>query len=341
VPVAVRLGARSSLLLVAASALGVVAFGWPLLVHARANVNLAHSGDAPWIFVALLPLLLAIVLGEIAEGSLDAKAVALLGILAACGAALRVPSPGVAGFEPVFFLLIPSGRVLGRGFGFVLGALTLLASALITGGVGPWLPFQMFGAAWMGFGAGCLPEARGRKEILLLAAYTAAACLAYGALLNLWFWPFGAGTTTSYSYVAGAGVLENLHRFVLFDLTTSLGFDIPRAVTNAVLIFVLGRPVLAALRRATRRAVFDPVVVFGDTDPQARGLSERRAAELSVPHPRPALSPAAEAAHIEAQAVGRSTYVDPESGYQVLTRAALAARGACCGSGCRHCPYPP
>jgi len=38
----------------------------------------------------------------------------MLGILAACGAALRVPSPGVAGFEPVFFLLIPAGRVLGR-----------------------------------------------------------------------------------------------------------------------------------------------------------------------------------------------------------------------------------
>ncbi len=111
------------------------------------------------MFVALLPLLLAIVLGELAEGSLDAKGVALLGVLAACGAALRIPEPGVAGFEPVFFLLIPAGRVLGRGFGFVLGALTLFASALITGGVGPWLPFQMFGAAWMGFGAGCLPPA--------------------------------------------------------------------------------------------------------------------------------------------------------------------------------------
>ena len=74
--------------------------------------------------------------------------------------------PGVAGFEPVFFLLIPSGRVFGRGFGFVLGAVTIAASALITGGIGPWLPFQMFGAAWMGFGAGCLPAARGRAELI-------------------------------------------------------------------------------------------------------------------------------------------------------------------------------
>jgi energy-coupling factor transport system substrate-specific component len=268
---AVHLGVRASLLLAATSLLGAVAFGWPLLGASHANANLAHASDAPWIFVGLLPLLLAIVLGELAEGSLDAKAIALLGILAACGAALRIPSPGVAGFEPVFFLLIPSGRVFGRGFGFVLGALTILASSLITGGVGPWLPFQMLGAAWMGFGAGCLPSVRGKVEVAVLAGYTAIACLVYGALLNLWFWPFGAGTTTRFSYLPGGGVLENLHRFVFFDLTTSLGFDLPRAVTNAVLLLVLGRPVLAALRRAARRAVFDPVVTIdADLEPPSR-----------------------------------------------------------------------
>ncbi len=281
---AVRLRPRASVLLAVASVLGVVAFGWPFLVHAPSSANLAHANDAPWIFVALLPLLFAIVLGEIADGSLDAKAVALLGILAACGAALRVPSPGVAGFEPVFFLLIPAGRVFGRGFGFVLGALTIFASALLTGGVGPWLPFQMLGAAWMGFGAGCLPRASGRRELVLLASYTAVACVAYGALLNLWFWPLGAGTATSFSYVPGGGVLENLHRFVFFDLTTSLGFDLPRAITNSLLILVLGRPVLAALRRAARRAVFDPVVHLEDpVAPPHRATTAGSAAPLAVP----------------------------------------------------------
>jgi energy-coupling factor transport system substrate-specific component len=259
---AIRLRPRASVVLAVASVLGALAFCWPLFIVGHANANLAHSQDAPWIFVALLPLLLAVVLSEIAEGDLDAKAIALLGILAACGAALRIPSPGVAGFEPVFFLLIPAGRVLGRGFGFVLGALTILASALITGGVGPWLPFQMLGAAWMGFGAGCLPRARGKRELALLAGYAVVSALLYGMLLNLWFWPFGAGTTTSFSFLPGAGLLANLHRFVLFDLTTSLGFDIPRAITNGVLVLVLGAPVLAALRRATRRAAFDAPVSF-------------------------------------------------------------------------------
>ena len=258
--VAVRLRPRASALLLVTSLIGVAAFCWPLLIHSHDGTNLAHSTDAPWLFVAVLPLLLAVVLGEMAEGSLDAKAIALLGILAACGAALRVPSPGVAGFEPVFFLLIPAGRVLGRGFGFVLGAVTIAASALITGGIGPWLPFQMFGAAWMGFGAGCLPPAKGRAELILLAGYAA---VAYGTLLNLWFWPFGAGTSTSYSYTAAAGMIHNLHSFLFFDLTTSLGFDITRAVTNAVLVLLLGRPVLGALRRASRRATFDAEPVFG------------------------------------------------------------------------------
>jgi len=36
---------------------------------------------------------------------------------------------------------------------------------------------------------------------------------------------------------------------------------------------------------------------------------------------------------------GRSSYTDPETGYHVFTALGLAARGRCCGSGCRHCPY--
>jgi hypothetical protein len=47
------------------------------------------------------------------------------------------------------------------------------------------------------------------------------------------------------------------------------------------------------------------------------------------------------AAHDEAEAAGEPLYQDPETGALVFTAAALAANRACCGSGCRHCPYPP
>ena len=191
----------------------------------------------------------------------------MLGVLAAVGAALRPLGAGTAGLETVFFLLVLAGRVLGAGFGFVLGATTLAASALVTGGVGPWLPFQMLGAAWVGLGAGLLPAARGRAELALLAAYGAVSGLAYGLLLNLSFWPFTTGPGTSLSFVPGADLLDNLHRFVVFSLATSLGWDIGRALTNAVLVLLTGRAVLGALRRASRRAAFCAPVTFSDAIP--------------------------------------------------------------------------
>lgn len=43
--------------------------------------------------------------------------------------------------------------------------------------------------------------------------------------------------------------------------------------------------------------------------------------------------------HERAMASGLSTYLDPATGYTVLTAQYLADRGYCCNSGCRHCPW--
>ncbi len=254
------IGKRGGFAIAVASLVGLAAFTWPLFTHPAAQHNQAHAGDAPWIMAVIIPLLLVALLGEVGTGGIDAKGVALLGVLGACGAALRIPSSGTAGFEPTFFLLFPAGYVLGRHFGFLLGALTLFASALVTGGVGPWLPFQMMAAAWIGYGAGLVPRRQGRLEVTILASYAAVACLVYGLLTNLWFWPFGAGTTTAFSFQPGASLGHNLIRFLGFDVTTSLGFDIPTAVVNAALVLTVGRPVIAALRRASHRAAFGAAV---------------------------------------------------------------------------------
>jgi hypothetical protein len=45
------------------------------------------------------------------------------------------------------------------------------------------------------------------------------------------------------------------------------------------------------------------------------------------------------AAHDQAVTAGRDSYIDPSSGLTVLTVSAHIARGTCCASGCRHCPY--
>ena len=263
---AVRLRPRSGLALVVVSAVGLVAFCWPLLVEPGSGLD--GGATAPWLFVALLPLLLAVVLAEVADGGLDVKSVAVLGVLAAVGAALRPLGGGAAGFEPVFFLLVLAGRALGPGFGLVLGSVTLFASALLTAGVGPWLPFQMLAAGWVGFLAGCLPTARGRAEVVLLTAYGAVAGLLYGLLMNLQLWPFATGLESGLSYVAGDPLGDNLGRFLAFTLATSMGFDIPRAVTTAVLVAVTARPVLLALRRAARKAEFGAVGEFAAAAPR-------------------------------------------------------------------------
>ena len=58
------------------------------------------------------------------------------------------------------------------------------------------------------------------------------------------------------AYVAGAPVLDNAHRFLVYTLLTSTGgWDTGRAITTAIAIVVLGPAILATLRRAARRAV--------------------------------------------------------------------------------------
>lgn len=252
---AIPLAPRTVLVLALATLAGLAMFTWPLVIDPPADYS--HRADAPYVFALVLPVLIAVVLSEISGRGMDAKALAMLGVLSALGAALRPLGAGTGGIELVFFLLVLGGRVYGPAFGFVLGSTTLFASALITAGVGPWLPYQMLASAWIGLGAGLLPRARGRAELALLAAYAAVSAYLYGFLVNLSGWPFALGADTELSYQPGAGVLENLHRFVLYTLATSTwGWDTGRAITNTAAVLLVGPAVLAALRRASRRAAF-------------------------------------------------------------------------------------
>lgn len=249
-----RSGARTTLALALASLTGVLAFTWPLF----ASADGALAGDtAPVVLAAVLVAVLAVVAVALDDGRMDAKAVAVLGLLSAVGTVLRPLSAGTAGVELVFLTIVLGGRVLGPAFGFALGSTTLAASALVTGGVGPWLPYQMLGASWVGMGAGMLPRRlRGRGEVVAVAAYGAVAAAAFGVAMNLSFWPFQLGAGTGLSYVAGDSVGANLHRFGLYAVTTSLGWDVGRAATTAIGLAVLGAPALRALRRTAGRARF-------------------------------------------------------------------------------------
>jgi energy-coupling factor transport system substrate-specific component len=256
---AVRMRPRSATTATLATLIGFVCFLWPFLLKP------GHFGTtyAPSLMFGLLLLLvLAVVFAEVAEGGIDSKAIAMLGVLSAVNAGLRPLGAGTAGIETVFFLLVFAGRVFGPGFGFALGCTSLFASAIITGGVGPWMPYQMFGCAWVGLFAGLLPPCRGKLEIVMLAAYGVLAGYFFGFMLNLQFWPFSVDPGSSISYLPGASLAVQIHRYLVFDATTSLGWDTGRAVTDLVCILLLGPGLLPMFRRAARRANFEAPVAF-------------------------------------------------------------------------------
>ncbi len=251
---AVPIRARSTIVLVLAALIGLVAFVWPLFVTPGAALD--NTSQGPLVFTLLLPVVIVIVITELTSGNISPKALAMLGVVSALGTLTRPLGAGTAGIELVFFLLIIGGRVFGPGFGFLLGNTTLLVSALVTGGVGPWLPYQMLAAGFVGMGAALLPKLAGWAEIVLLSLWCFLSAFAYGWLMDLAFWPFALGTGTDASFVAGGSLLENLRRFVVFNVATSMGWNLMRAVVNVVAIALIGPAMLRILRRASRRAHF-------------------------------------------------------------------------------------
>lgn len=247
---------------------GIVAFLYPFWLPAVAQSpeqQLAHAGDSALMLTLLVGLCLAVLLLEVQGQGVSTKTVALLGVLVAINATLRfaeaaVPGPG--GFSPIFPLIVLGGYVLGARFGFLLGVLTLLVSAILTGGVGPWLPYQMFTAGWVGLSAPlCRPLARllggpgGKGEVALLAIFGGYWGLLYGAIMNIWFWPFAVGPAQMY-WQPGVGLAQTVQRYLVFYAVTSLVWDLARMVGNILLIAVAAPAVLRVLRRFQLRFAF-------------------------------------------------------------------------------------
>ena len=234
--------------LAAANLLALGAFCWPLLAAALPE---DAAAALPYAALAIAPLAAVAVVVSMDGSVRSAHTVALLGVLAAVGSAVRVASTGVGGVEAVFILLILAGRAFGARFGMLLGAATIAVSSALWGGIGPWTPFQIFACAWVGAGAGLLPRrVRGKAELWMLCGYGVLASYLFGLLTNLWFWPFAVGAGTGISYVPGAPLGTNLSSFLLYSLVTSTaGWDTLRAITTIIGIAVVGRAILAALRR--------------------------------------------------------------------------------------------
>ena len=263
--------------LIVVNLLGVLAFLWPFVLPLVPGVNENHRMDAPVILFILLAGLGTLLFVELGRGGLGPKAVALIGVLAAAMVALRLPG-FVAGFSAMFIVVLLAGNSFGPAFGFLLGAVGTFASGLFLGGLGPWLPFQMVAVGWVGLGAGLLPKGSWSVRIGALAVYGFVTGYLFGALMNLWTWPFLTnGSAIDWNPAAGAAT--NLHHYATYYLATSLAWDTFRAVGNVALVILLGRPILGAMDRAARRMRLH----IGPSDPQP--------SDPHPTHPQPLTTP--------------------------------------------------
>jgi energy-coupling factor transport system substrate-specific component len=251
---AFRGASRVALLLT--SAISALGFLWPFFVADKV-------GHPQWLFLIATPCALLLLLISVSNNELDAKSIALLAVLSALIAALRPMGTGAVGIEPMWFILILAARVFGPSFGFLLGALSIFISALITGGFGPWLAYQAFAAGWIGLGVALIPKrVKGWSEILALALYGILAAEFFGIAMDLQFWPWALGVDSQLSYKAGAPFASNFAHFISYHFLSAMAWDIPRAIFTAALIIATGKPVLHTLRRAYTKAAFMTPIEF-------------------------------------------------------------------------------
>ena len=236
--------------LAAVSLLGVGLFAWPF-----SGLALPPETGALALTIGAI---LALVLVGVGTHRLDNRRLALLAVIAALDAGLRLALvTGIAGFTPIFFLILCAGYVYGASFGFLAGSVALLVSALVTGGVGPWLPYEMFAAGWVGAAAGMLtpssPRVPVRRDIVVLALAGLLLGYIYGAATDVYDWSVFYRGVPGLGWTPGIGAPEAISRFVRFYLATSLAWDSFRAAGNFVMVMALGAPVLAAMSRFRSR----------------------------------------------------------------------------------------
>jgi energy-coupling factor transport system substrate-specific component len=243
----------SSLLFISVNIAGIALFTWPFFLPIE-NSFFKTMTQASWLAIFLAFIATAILGAQISSRLLDSKSVAIAAVLIALIAALRMIGAGAVGIEPMWFLLILAARVFDRQLSFSIAMLGMIVSALLTGGIGPWLPFQVLAAGWVAIGVKLIPSRiRGRGEVFALAIYGAVAALLFGALMDLQLWPLLLGTDTQLSFQPADSAGQNLERFIAFHIATALAWDAPRAILTATLILITGRPIINSLKRAELR----------------------------------------------------------------------------------------
>jgi energy-coupling factor transport system substrate-specific component len=217
---------------------------YALIASAALLVYLGVEEIPPFDNWSLNSLLLAVIILAVLflgfeQGDYGAREIAVVGALAAVGAAGRVLFAAVPGVQPATFIAIMAGYIFGAEPGFMVGALIALLSNIFLG-QGPWTPWQMLAWGLAGASGGILAVAmKGKVRVVPIAILCAAWGFLFGWMMNFWFWLSFVYPLTLKSYLAA-----NL---------TSFWFDFFHAAGNVVFAVLLTRPVSTMLLRFRAR----------------------------------------------------------------------------------------
>ena len=158
-----------------------------LLIPLTIFIGVYYLGGRKYYFIALLILVETMLpFFLIFEGRKpQARELTVIAVLCAIGVVGRAAFFMLPAFKPVLALVIVAGVAFGGETGFLVGAMTMVASNVLFG-QGPWTPWQMFSAGIIGFLAGVLFR-KGwlRRSRVSLCIYGAIATIViYGGIMN-------------------------------------------------------------------------------------------------------------------------------------------------------------
>ncbi len=164
----------------------------------------------------------------------------LIAVLCALNVAGRAALFMLPEFKPVVALTILAGVAFGGETGFLVGALSMLASNVLFS-QGPWTPFQMFAMGLIGFLAGVLARCgvlrRSRLSLCLFGVI--ASVVIYGGIMN----PASA--------LIWARTLD--WKLLLSYYLTGLPVDLIRAAATWLFLWFAGLPVLEKFDRVKQK----------------------------------------------------------------------------------------
>ncbi len=166
----------------------------------------------------------------------QARELVIIAVLCALGVAGRAAFFMLPQFKPVMALTIIAGVAFGGETGFLVGAMTMLASNFLFS-QGPWTPFQMFSMGIIGFLAGVLFRKgwlrRSRGALCTFGAI--AAVVIYGGIMN-------PASALMYSQEVRWKVLASYY-------ITGFPMDCVHGAATVLFLMVLAEPMLEKLDR--------------------------------------------------------------------------------------------